>query len=159
MPMQSMPILQPQSYEPKRLQNYLSKQKQEYSWFGSLPLIVFSFVSYLSNCVVCYHFLWLGRESYWLTCLPQYPPLWHAHTSLPTKRISLPSLPGFYCTNSRTTETPKWYNPITLLHIRVYAGTSTVYPKQLSGPGRLFKPLPAANLRDTFPASCALLRV
>ena len=102
-----MPLLEPQSYGPRRLRNFLSKRKSDYSWFGSPPLIIFSIVSYLSNSVVYHHFLWHGGESYWLTCLPQYPPLWHAHTSLPTKRISLPSLSGFYCTHSRTTETPK----------------------------------------------------
>ena len=37
---------------------------------------------YLSKCVVCYQFLWLGRESSWLTCLPHYRTRCHTHMSL-----------------------------------------------------------------------------
>lgn len=36
---------------------------------------------YLLNCVVYFHFLWLGREICWLTCLPRYLTLCHAHMS------------------------------------------------------------------------------
>lgn len=39
---QSMPILQPQSYEPKRRRNSLSQQTLQYSGLGSRPLIIFS---------------------------------------------------------------------------------------------------------------------
>ena len=37
---------------------------------------------YLSNCVVYDNFLWFGRESSWLTCLPHYPTRYHTHMSL-----------------------------------------------------------------------------
>ena len=91
------------------------------------------FVSYLSNGVV-YHLLsfsvaWEG-DLLANTSTAQYPPLWHAHTSFPTKRVSLLSLSGFYCTRSRSTETPKWYNTNLPLHVRGGAGTSALDPNQ-----------------------------
>lgn len=43
---------------------------------------------YLSNCVVYYHYLWLAKESGWLTGLPHYSTLRHSLTSL---RIKAPS--------------------------------------------------------------------
>ena len=84
---------------------------------------------YLSNCVVYYRFLWLGRESSWLTCLPHYPTRCHAHMSL-LIRISLPSLSGLYCTNSRTTEIPNGPTPLYSPNNRGSSETSAVYPIQ-----------------------------
>lgn len=49
----------------------------------------------LIGLLIPYPFLWLGRESCWLTGLPQCPPLLPVHvSSLCLKRISLPSLSG-----------------------------------------------------------------
>ena len=77
--------------------------------------------------LIPYSFLWLGRESCWLTGLPQSPPSWHAHVSscaqmhLPPFTIwgstarRIPGLPRHRMVQNHSTpagEQIPWYTPL-----------------------------------------------
>ena len=95
-----------------------------------------------SNCCVVYYFevsfsvAWEGELllanmstaiSISLCGMPTRLCQQNASSSLHSLVSTVVVVPG---THYRTTETPKWFNTIPLFHIRGYAGTSTVYPKQ-----------------------------
>ena len=107
------------------------KQTADYCHIAPRSPMMFSFVAYvpvyLSNCVVYYHFLWLGRESSWLVVYRSSNsvshPLVFAH-----ERISLPKLSGFYCTHYRTPETPNGPTPLyCLLSVIIHLLRSIVF--------------------------------
>ena len=74
------------------------------------------------------------------------------------KHISCPPLSGFYCSSSRTTETPNGPTLLTPPQPRLLRDFYSL-PHTVSWPCCLCKPLPATGLRDTCRASCALFRV
>ena len=73
----------------------LEQQTTYYSYRFPIPNNISLCCVNISNCVVYYHFLWLGRESSWLTCLPQYPTLPHTHMSL-----LIDTSPSLHCLGS-----------------------------------------------------------
>ena len=150
----SMPIFQPHYTEPQRLCNHLSQQMAD---CFVRAIIISSFVACLSNCVVYCHFLWRGRESYWLTCRSQYPPVACPHV-FANKNV----FPSLHCLGFtlRISVLPRHRNGAPPF----YSFTSEVAPELLQFPPysiltNLPNPFQLLAFRGTFPASCALFRV